>query len=161
YQGKFLEGFDLRASEFECWLASVRQQLNEAAVGALIKLLSHHAGAGDVERGIAIATRLLSLDPLQEHAHQALMRLYCNQGRHGGALAAYRLCGEVLAKELGVEPEASTTALYREIREQRNRRHDEGMTTAPRKPPGAKLPDLKRRPAVPVSPEALERRQIT
>src|SRR5579871_3043218 len=27
YQGKFLEGFDLRAPEFEGWLASVRQHL--------------------------------------------------------------------------------------------------------------------------------------
>ena len=46
YQGRFLEGFDLRAAEFEGWLSSVRQQLNEKAVNALNSLLSHHAGAG-------------------------------------------------------------------------------------------------------------------
>jgi DNA-binding SARP family transcriptional activator len=64
YQGKFLEGFDLRASEFEGWLSSVRQQLNEKAIGALNKLLSHDVVAGNVERGITIAAQLLSLDPL-------------------------------------------------------------------------------------------------
>src|SRR6266436_7770286 len=61
YQGKFLEGFDLRASEFDGWVSSVRQQLNEKAIGALGRLLSHDVGA-NIERGITIATRLLSLD---------------------------------------------------------------------------------------------------
>jgi DNA-binding SARP family transcriptional activator len=60
YQGRFLEGFDLRASEFEGWLSSVRQQLNEKAIGALDKLLSHDVAAGNVERGITIVPRSAS-----------------------------------------------------------------------------------------------------
>src|SRR5260370_1106495 len=133
YQGKFLEGFDLRASEFEGWVSSVRQQLNEKAIGALSKLLSDDVGAGNVERGITIATRLLSLDPLQESAHRSLMKLYSMQGRYAAALAQYRFCSDMLSKELGVEPEASTKALYREIREQRNRPDDHETNAAPRK----------------------------
>src|SRR5260370_21490401 len=133
YQGKFLEGFDLRASEFEGWVSSVRQQLNEKAIGALSKLLSDDVGAGNVERGITIATRLLSLDPLQESAHRSLMKLYSMQGRYAAALAQYRFCIDMLSKELGVEPEASSKALYREIREQRNRPHDQETNAAQRK----------------------------
>jgi DNA-binding SARP family transcriptional activator len=156
YQGKFLEGFDLRASEFEGWLSSVRQQLNEKATGALNKLLSHDVEAGNVERGITIATRLLSLDPLQESAHRCLMELYGKQGRYAAALAQYRFCSDVLSKELGVEPEAATKALYREIREQRNRPHGTGTGAAQRQ-----LHGQRPRTVRPVYPEAFERRQIT
>src|SRR5215470_14454220 len=158
YQGKFLEGFDLRASEFEGWLSSVRQQLNEKAVNALNKLLSHDVEAGNIERGITIATKLLSLDPLQESAHRSLMKLYCKQGRYAAALQQYRFCSDVLSRELGVEPEASTKTRYREIREQRNRSHDEGTAIAREKPQ-----DQKSRIGVvrPDYPEALQRRQIT
>jgi len=158
YQGKFLEGFDLRASEFEGWLSSVRQQLNEKAIGALNKLLSHDVAAGTFERGISIATRLVSLDPLQETTHRSLMELYCKQGRYAAALAQYRFCSDVLSKELGVEPEAETKALYREIREQRNRPHDAGTSAARRR-----LQDQRPRSGAvrPAYPEAFERRQIT
>jgi DNA-binding SARP family transcriptional activator len=157
YKGKFLEGFDLRASEFEGWLSSVRQQLNEKAIDALIKLLSHHVAAGNVERGITIATRLLSLDPLQESAHRCLMELYCKQGRYAAALQQYRLCSDVLSSELGVEPETSTKALYQEIREQRNRPR-EGTIVARRKP---ESPKARIKVVEPPYPEAFERRQIT
>lgn len=158
YQGRFLEGFDLRASEFEGWLLSVRQQLNEKAIGALNKLLAHDVWAGNLERGITIATRLLSLDPLEESAHRSLMALYCKQGRYGAALQQYRFCCDVFSKELGVQPEPSTKALYREVREQRNRsQHREGAV-ALSKPQDQKPRIVEVRP---LYPEVFERRQIT
>jgi DNA-binding SARP family transcriptional activator len=158
YQGKFMEGFDLRASEFEGWLSSVRQQLNEKAIDALNKLLSHDLEAGNVERGITIATRLLSLDPLQENVHRSLMKLYCKQGRYAAALQQYRFCSDVLSEQLGVEPETSTKTLYREIREQRNKPHDKETGIARPKPQDQK-PHIG---AVrPLYPETFERRQIT
>ncbi len=158
YQGRFLQGFDLRASEFEGWVSLVRQQLNEKAISALNKLLCYDVQAGNVERGITIATRLLSLDPLQESAHRSLMTLYSKQGRYAAALQQYRLCCDALSKELAVEPEAATKALYREIREQRNRPHDEGII-----PARAKAQDRRARIAAFGAgySGAFERRQIT
>src|SRR5260370_29339539 len=86
------------------------------------------------------------------------MKLYSVQGRVADALAPYRFCSDMLSKELGVEPEASTKALYREIREQRNRPYDQETNAAQRKPQDEKP----RIGAVkPVYPDALERRQIT
>jgi DNA-binding SARP family transcriptional activator len=121
YRGEFLEGFHLRAAEFERWLPAVRQELNEKAVNTLDKLLSKRIANGTLEGGITIATRLLSLDPLRESAHRGLMQLYCIQGRYAAALQQYRHCANRLAKELGVEPDAATKALYRQIREQRSK----------------------------------------
>ena len=57
------------------------------------------------QRGIHVAMRLLTRDPLQEGVHWALMRHYLEQGRRRSALEQYRACREVLRKELGIEPE--------------------------------------------------------
>ena len=154
YQGEFLEGFELRSSELQRWIRAERERLHEKALEGLTKLLSHTPDDGGIERGIRTATRLLLLDPLRESVQRTLMELYCKQGRHAAALHQYRVCAELLAKELGVEPEPATKALYREIREQRNRVRNEART-APSAQPGSNAvaePDL---------PRSLERRQLT
>jgi DNA-binding SARP family transcriptional activator/class 3 adenylate cyclase len=158
YQGEFLEGFDLRAPEFETWLLSARQHLKEKAIKALSRLLSYHVDAGDIERGITLAARLLSLDPLQEGVHRALMEFYSKLGRFATALQQYRICSDVLSRQLGVEPEAATTMLYREIREQRNRLRDgEGGPARPM----SQVRGLGAEGALPGVARPLERRQIT
>jgi DNA-binding SARP family transcriptional activator len=158
YRGEFLEGFDLRAPEFETWLLLVRQQLNERVIKSLNRLLVYHIGAGDVERGISIATRILSLDPLQESAHRSLMELYGKQRRYADALRQYRICSEVLSQQLGVEPEAATTVLYRQIREQRNRPRETETCHEGRKP---QVQTPSNEGALAGVPRMLEGRQIT
>src|SRR5207244_2625849 len=59
--------------------------------------------------------RLLTLDPLQEPMHRALMQLYVDAGRRPAALRQYQLCVDVLRRELDVEPESATKALYQTI----------------------------------------------
>src|SRR5258708_12265937 len=54
YQGKFLEGFDLRASAFEAWVSSVRQQLNDKTIAALTNFLSSTVGAANVDPRITL-----------------------------------------------------------------------------------------------------------
>ena len=154
YQGEFLEGFELRSSELQRWISAERERLHEKALEGLTKLLSHTADDGGIERGIRTATRLLQLDPLRESVQRTLMQLYCKQGRHAAALHQYRVCAELLAKELGIEPEPATKALYREIREQRNRVRNPARTGPSARPEGnaAAEPDL---------PRSLERRQLT
>jgi class 3 adenylate cyclase len=154
YQGEFLEGFELRSSGLQRWIRAERERLHEKELEGLTKLLEHTADDGRIERGIRTATRLLQLDPLRETVQRTLMQLYCKQGRHAAALHQYRVCAELLAKELSVEPEPETKALYREIREQRNRSRNEART-APSAEPGSQAvaePDL---------PRPLERRLLT
>src|SRR6516164_1305589 len=136
YQGEFLEGFELRSSELQRWIRAERERLHEKALEGLTKLLAHTADDGGIERGLRIATRLLLLDPLRESVQRTLMELYCKQGRHAAALHQYRVCAELLTEELGVEPEPATKALYRDIREQRNRLRSEART-APSAQPGS------------------------
>src|SRR5262249_30157033 len=122
YRGDLLSGFALDEGPFEEWLLGERERLRELALEALAKLLAHQRKAGATEPAIGTALKLLTLDPLQEPVHRALMRLYAEVGRRGTALRQYQQCVGVLQRELGVEPEAETKALYQEILRQRSPR---------------------------------------
>ncbi len=115
YRGDLLEGFDAAAPTFDHWLAVERERLRGLALQALARLMDRHEQAGELDRAIACATRLLTLDALQESVHRALMRLYDRQGRQALALKQYRLCRIALQRELGVSPEAETEALHQQI----------------------------------------------
>jgi DNA-binding SARP family transcriptional activator len=115
YQGDLLEGISPGSAQFEEWLRAERERLHEFALEAFAKLLAHRMKVGATEPAIETALRLLSLDPLQEVTHRALMRLYSRQGRRAAALRQYQLCVDVLQRELGVEPEEATKQLYREL----------------------------------------------
>ncbi len=120
YRGDLLQGFNLRGETFADWLRSERERLHERALQVLARLLALQCEGPDIEAGIATAGRLLSLDPLREQAHRALMRLYVADGRQGSALHQYEACRYRLRRELDVTPEPETEDLYREIRAQRS-----------------------------------------
>src|SRR5262249_52040785 len=115
YQGDLLEGISPGSAQFEEWLRAERERLHELALDVFAKLLGHRMKLDAIEPAIQTALRLLSLDPLQEVTHRALMRLYARQGRRAAALRQYQLCVEVLQRELGVEPEETTKQVYREL----------------------------------------------
>jgi TolB-like protein len=119
YGGGFLDGFSLREESFESWARIERQRLRGLAIEALCALADRSEEAGDLEGAMAAANRLLALDPLREQAHRLLMRGHGAQGRLGAALKQFETCRETLARELGVQPEAATQELYRELRERR------------------------------------------
>lgn len=75
YQGDLLDGLNLKEPSFDEWLARERARLRELAASALSRLLAHQSEVGAIESAIRTGARLLTLDPLQEAAHRALMRL--------------------------------------------------------------------------------------
>src|SRR5262245_54747769 len=98
YQGDLLEGISPGSTQFEEWLRAERERLHELALEAFAKLLAHQMKLEDTEPAIQTALRLLSLDPLQEVTHRALMRLYALQGRRAAALRQYQQCLDVLRR---------------------------------------------------------------
>lgn len=115
YQGEFVDGFSAPAETLEEWLVFERASLRELALGALGRLAGEQSGAGATEVALRAAIRLLALEPLHEPMHRLLMQLYLNQGRRGDAAAQYRLCTDILRRELGVAPEFETQRLYHSI----------------------------------------------
>src|SRR5262245_52627762 len=120
YRGDFLEGFTLEERAFEDWLQLERERLRSRAVGAFRDLLAHHARTQATDAGVQTALRLLALEPFDETVHRTLIRFYADSGRRTAALRQYEACVEILARELSVEPEAETRALYRELVSQRS-----------------------------------------
>ena len=116
YRGDLLAGFVCPTEPFAEWISYDRTDLRERAVNALSRLVAFHEHERHWEPAIRTAIRLLAFDPLQEHVHRLLMRLYLNQGRRGAAVDQYEKCRAVLEHDLGVEPEPETVRLYQEIR---------------------------------------------
>ncbi|MCZ6771486.1 MAG: BTAD domain-containing putative transcriptional regulator [Proteobacteria bacterium] len=115
YRGDLLDGISINEAAFDDWLGQERARLQELALGVFQRLLEHYANTGAIQRGIAVANRLLSLDPFQEGVQRTLMRFYLEHERRGAALAQYQRCRQVLQRDLGAEPEPETLALYQQI----------------------------------------------
>jgi TolB-like protein/Tfp pilus assembly protein PilF len=120
YQGDFLEGVDVREEAFEDWLRDQRERLRKIAIDSLNWLLSHQMETNDDAVGTETARRLLALDPLQEPVHRTLMRLLFKSGGREAALRQYKSCAKVLSRELNIEPDAETKALYSKIAKDRS-----------------------------------------
>jgi predicted ATPase/DNA-binding SARP family transcriptional activator/Tfp pilus assembly protein PilF len=116
YRGEFLAGFGLPGCEaFEEWLLLTREQLQQRALAVLHTLAEQHLAAGRTAHAAEAARRQLALDPWREDAYRQLMQALASAGDRAAALAAYARCRQVLAAELGAEPDITTSALYEQI----------------------------------------------
>lgn len=115
YRGDLLEGISSTSCQFEAWLSAERQRLRTQAMQALAGLLDS-GGREHMDIAIALALRILAIDPLQEEVHRVVMRCYTQQGRRTEALRQYDLCRSVLWREVRAVPEQETERLQREIR---------------------------------------------
>ena len=164
YRGELLSGFSLREEGFEQWLSAERRRFHELAVHAFSELVGQHTHAGRFDRGIAVAERLLALDPLLESAHRSLIRLYLRSGRREAAARQFQECARILSRELGIAPGEETQQLAAEIRREpavRGRAESSAAQSSAHRssgPVAVALPpeNLEREPA-----PAAERKQLT
>jgi serine/threonine protein kinase/predicted ATPase/DNA-binding SARP family transcriptional activator len=120
YTGDFMAGFTLSDSPgFDDWQFYQNERLRGQLVGVLGQLIQWRIAQGAYEEAIEHARRWLGLDTLHEPAQRLVMQLYAWIGQPSSALRQYNLLVELLDKELGVEPEPETTALYEAIRTRR------------------------------------------
>jgi DNA-binding SARP family transcriptional activator len=135
YTGSLLEGFTLREEPFEEWIVGERNRYSELAVDAMSRLLRHYTESDEIDAAIQISLRLLALDPLQEGVHRALMELYVRGGRREAAVRQYHACAGILQRELGIEPQPETRAIFDEvIRQTTPVRDTDGNGRADRQP---------------------------
>ena len=117
-QEDFLAGFSLRdSSTFDDWQAYQGEELRQERATVFERLSLGLAAQTEFEQALLYARRWLSLDPLHEHAHRHLMRVFAWDGQRSAALRQYRECVRILEQELGVPPLAETNQLYRELLE--------------------------------------------
>jgi DNA-binding SARP family transcriptional activator len=113
YRDDFLTGFSLReCPEFADWQSSVADRLRQVLAGCLERLAATCAAAGDPDRALDHIRRWLSLDPMHEPAHQAMIRALAWTGQRSAAVRQYRELVGILDRELAVRPLPETTRLY-------------------------------------------------
>jgi len=111
YAGPFLDGLNVADGAFDDWLREARADLAARAVTLFESLAASLAGA---ER-VAIAERLVALDPLREASHLALMQAHLAQGDAALAIRQFETCKLLLKRELGVEPGEDLRKLRRSL----------------------------------------------
>src|SRR6185312_14171328 len=116
YHGDLLDGIAVRDPAFEDWLLVERQRLRALFERALAGLMAKALAGGDAESAAEAAQRLLLLDPLSEAACRTLMQVHGDRGETVQVLRLYDRLRERLYREMGVQPEPATTALYDRLR---------------------------------------------
>ena len=115
YRGPLLDGLNLREEAFEEWLTQERLRLHDLALAVLLKLADRP--------GVHGSWQCCGDAQPRPHARSAgggddrrLIRLYVDRGGYNAAIRHYRLCAEILRRELGTRPEPLTQTLCRRPR---------------------------------------------
>jgi TolB-like protein len=135
YKGPFLDGLSALDNAFEDWLRDARADLNARAIKVFSALAKSVAGL----EGIAIAERLIALEPLREASHIALMEAHISLGQAALAIKQYETYKLFLKRELGAEPTEELEKLRRSL-DGASERHFKGEATSSDKPVIAVLP---------------------
>jgi DNA-binding SARP family transcriptional activator len=106
---------DLLTDCYEEWCIRERERLQCLYLRALGELLKYHSSRNDFEAAIDCARRILAVDSLREEVHRELIKLYLNTGQTASALRQYRVCEELLQRELAVAPMPETQDLLVQI----------------------------------------------
>ncbi|MCE9657834.1 MAG: tetratricopeptide repeat protein [Burkholderiales bacterium] len=110
YAGDLLAGFDDADSEaWTSWLGFERERLRAAWRDAVLQRAEGEIDAGE---GIALGSRLLEADPLDEAALRLHMRSLAQSGQGGRARQAYRTFVARLQEDLGLAPGVELQALH-------------------------------------------------
>lgn len=116
YQADFLTGFTLRNNfTFDDWQALQAEKFRMHLAQGLDALVNLYAVGGKHDLGETHVRRWLVLDPFNEAAHRAAMRLYAESGQLKAALHQYERCRRLLLDGLGVEPQPETVILSKQL----------------------------------------------
>ncbi|MBC7324540.1 MAG: hypothetical protein H5T99_04410, partial [Moorella sp. (in: Bacteria)] len=109
YRGDFVEDLDAD------WCLPERRRLADLHLAVLRTLVERLSALSLHEAAVSYASRWLAVDPLDEAAHQALMRLYAALGQPARVAEQFEQCRQVLKKELGISPGDATMRLLQEL----------------------------------------------
>jgi DNA-binding SARP family transcriptional activator len=116
YRGPFLDQFHLPGSpEFDEWQTRSRAWVSALARRAFGRVIEARAAGGDVAGALAIASRWVNLEPLEDEAQHALIALLAMSGDRTAALSQFEAYRKRLAADLELEPLEATAALVEQI----------------------------------------------
>lgn len=101
YHGRFALDF-----EYEEWATHYRDWLHASYLEIVERAVVSDLETGHFDRGIALARRVLEIDPTAESVELSLLRLYRASGAHAAAAEQYGHYASQVREQLGVEPPA-------------------------------------------------------
>jgi DNA-binding SARP family transcriptional activator len=105
YRGAFLEGVDAD------WVLQPRAELERLFLLAARSLLLEYERTGSHEAAVAVAERVLAIDPFLEPFHLALLRHQVALGHLAAARQHYRHYCRLMRDAFGREPDPVATSL--------------------------------------------------
>ncbi|MBF4766713.1 hypothetical protein ISU10_02905 [Nocardioides agariphilus] len=105
-------GADVLPDAESGWLQVHRERVDTVARRAWDLTVESASADGDHRQAVASAQQWVSLAPLDERAHRALIAALDSAGDRAGAVRAYEACRSLLADELGVDPTRETVEVY-------------------------------------------------
>ena len=109
YGGPLLPGLD------DEWLDPLRSELEQRCTALCQRVYRAGRATGRTDVAMVALDKLLTVDPFNESAHRALIRLHADSGDRAGAISVYHRLATLLERELGVAPASVTTALITEL----------------------------------------------
>ena len=102
-------------NEDRSWVARQRSHLQRVSRRALLVLSAVSVRTGEHELAIQHAADVMSAEPFDEKACQALMRAHAAAGNRAEALRVYADCRRRFRDELGTEPSEQTASVFLNI----------------------------------------------
>ena len=109
YRGELLAGF------YDEWILAERRRITELHYMALRELTRRLMQSDDPEQAVDYARQAVVAEPLDEEAHEDLMRLYQAIGQPAAALRQYDQLERLLREEVAAEPSADSRRLREQI----------------------------------------------
>ncbi|MFN2488692.1 MAG: AAA family ATPase [Actinomycetota bacterium] len=105
----------LPADRYEEWTLGTRDELRNKFLDLVVDLGADLIQHGNPAEAADAFRQVLVQEPSREDGHRGLMRVFALEGNRDRAARQYRMCEEILERELGVEPSGETRALHEEI----------------------------------------------
>jgi len=121
----------LPEDRYEEWAENRRDELHQLYIALLMELADLYGERGEYGPAVEALRRAVAEEPANEEAHAALMRLYALSERPAEALADYERLKEVLSRDFGAEPGATTRRLREEIAAGEFTPHQTGAAASP------------------------------
>jgi DNA-binding SARP family transcriptional activator len=102
---------ELLPDEYEDWVLTARERYRNLRLHALERRCGTLCEQARYAEAVDIGLTVVSMDPLRETAHEAVIRAHLAENNRGEALRQYRAYAQLVGEELGIEPSPALTRL--------------------------------------------------